>query len=325
MSSILITGGTGSLGSAIVRRILGEPGWTRVIVLSRDDHKQADLRASLPEAARDRLRLFVGDVRDLDRLRLAFDGVDSVIHTAALKRVEIAEYNPLEYTATNVTGTNNVLRAARDSGVARVLFVSTDKAVNAITTYGRTKALAESSVIAADQSYSRPVSHCAVVRYGNVIGSRGSVVPLWVSQRASGRVTVTDPAMTRFLITLDQAVTFVLSSLDRMRGGEIFVPKLPSCRMDALASAVAPWCTQEIIGVRGEEKLHEELLTEYETRRAQDVGDRFVVWPNGTDLRMVTNKVPTCFRYQSDGVAMTAGDLSALLVAAGVLSGTRAA
>ena len=323
-ASVLITGGAGSLGSAIVRRLVREPGWRRIVVLSRDDHKHADLMSSLPAESRDRLRCFVGDVRNLERLRLAFDGVEAVIHAAALKRVEVGEYDSAEYTATNVDGTLNVLRAARDCGVSRVLLVSTDKAVNPITTYGTTKALAERAVIAADGSYMAPRGHCAVVRYGNVIGSRGSVIQLWLVERASGRVSITDPAMTRFLITLDQAVDFVLTSLERMRGGEIFVPKLPACRMVDLADALyAPG--YYVIGVRGEEKVHEELLTEYEVRRTQDTGDRFVIWPNGTDMRMVDRKVPTCFRYRSDASALAVPEIRALLVQAGVLSETRAA
>lgn len=318
-ASLLITGGTGSLGSAIVRRVAAEPGWSRIAVLSRDDHKQADLRASIPPAQRERLRWFVGDVRDLERLRLAFDGVDYVIHAAALKRVEVAEYNPDEYTQTNVAGTQNVIRACRDCGVQKLLFVSTDKAVNAITAYGKTKALAEANVVAADSSYARP-SMCSVVRYGNVMGSRGSVIPRWIEMAARGeRLPITDPAMTRFWITMDEAVEFVLSSLGRMRGGEVFVPKLPAAIMLDVAAAVGPHCGVENVGIRGEEKIHEELMTAYEARRAQDLGDRFVVWPQGTDMRMVPKKLPDCFRYTSEAAQMTIADIREMLERAGLV------
>ncbi|OGK92667.1 MAG: UDP-N-acetylglucosamine 4,6-dehydratase (inverting), partial [Candidatus Rokubacteria bacterium RBG_16_73_20] len=251
-AAILVTGGTGSFGTRFVQTVLERHRPRRLVVFSRDELKQSEMQARLTHPA---LRFFIGDVRDRARLVRAMHDVDVVVHAAALKQIPACEYNPFEAIQTNVMGAKNVIDAAIDSGVKRVIALSTDKAVNPINLYGATKLCAEKLFVQANTyGFSRGTTF-ACVRYGNVIGSRGSVIPLFQAQRASGRVSVTDPKMTRFWITLQQGVDFVARCLGQMRGGEIFVPKLPSTRIMDLVEAVAPGCRVEFVGIRPGEKL----------------------------------------------------------------------
>ena len=275
-ASILVTGGTGSFGTRFVQTVLERHRPRRLVVFSRDELKQSEMQARLTHPA---LRFFIGDVRDRARLVRAMHDVDVVVHAAALKQIPACEYNPFEAIQTNVMGAKNVIDAAIDSGVKRVIALSTDKAVNPINLYGATKLCAEKLFVQANTyGFSRGTTF-ACVRYGNVIGSSGSVVPLFQAQRASGRVSVTDPKMTRFWITLQQGVDFVARCLGQMRGGEIFVPKLPSTRIMDLVEAVAPGCRVEFVGIRPGEKLHEVLISEDEARQALELEDMFVVEP----------------------------------------------
>jgi|SRR5688572_1300549 len=274
--SVLVTGGTGSFGNAFVDIVLAKSSPRRLVVLSRDELKQSEMQARLSHPA---LRFFLGDVRDRDRLARAMYDVDVVIHAAALKQIPACEYNPFEAIQTNVIGAKNVIEAAIDAGVKRVVALSTDKAVNPVNLYGATKLCAEKLFVQAN-SYGVPRGTTfACVRYGNVIGSRGSVIPVFKAQRESGKVTVTDPKMTRFWITLDQGVALVLRALEVMRGGEIFVPKLPSTRILDLAEAVAPGCQADFVGVRPGEKLHEVLISEDEARQAVQLDSMYVIEP----------------------------------------------
>lgn len=273
-NSILITGGSGSFGQAFTRRILGL-GVKRVAVYSRGEQLQEDMRRKFPD---DRLRFFIGDVRDRDRLEMAMHGIDTVVHAAAMKIVPTAEYNPFECVLTNIHGAENVCRAAIASGVSRVVGLSTDKAVGPLNLYGATKLAAEKIFVAANNMAAGRCSF-SVCRYGNVVGSRGSVVPFFRSiiKDNKGTFPITDPRMTRFWMTLDQAVDLVLSSLDMMHGREIFIPKLPSMRVVDLAAAMAPDYAMDIVGIRPGEKLHEVLMTEDEARLAMEAHDRFIV------------------------------------------------
>jgi UDP-N-acetylglucosamine 4,6-dehydratase len=280
MQSILITGGTGSFGRALVRRLVEHPDrWRRIVVFSRDELKQFEMQQEFPPSRHPQLRFFIGDVRDAERLRRAFDGVDAVVHAAALKQVPAAEYNPFEAVKTNILGAENVINAALDCGVTRVVALSTDKAANPINLYGATKLCSDKLFVAGNSYSGARETRFSVVRYGNVVGSRGSVVPFFLSRRETGVLPITDPRMTRFWITLDQGVTFVLSCLERMAGGEIFVPKLPSMRIMDLAAALAPDCRTEVIGIRPGEKIHETLISVDDARQTVDAGDRYVVQP----------------------------------------------
>lgn len=272
-SRILVTGGTGSFGHAFVKRVLVDNP-QKVVIFSRDEQKQEQMARQFEHPA---LRFLIGDVRDRDRLSLAMRGIDLVIHAAAMKIVPTCEREPEECTKTNVMGGLNVARAALDAGVKRVIALSTDKACNPINHYGATKLAAEKNFISYNQ-IAAGATRYAVVRYGNVIGSRGSVIPLFKQKVKEGRpLPITDPRMTRFWITLEQAVEFVLSSLGMMRGGEVFVPKIPSMLITDLAEAIAPGHPCEFIGIRAGEKLHETLLTEDEVRNTADKGDRYVI------------------------------------------------
>jgi UDP-N-acetylglucosamine 4,6-dehydratase/5-epimerase len=278
-ASVLITGGTGSLGKALIPQLLGPYGVRRLVVLSRDELKQFELQQMFP--GEDRMRYFIGDIRDRARLVRAFHGIDYVIHAAALKQVDTAEYNPFEYVATNVTGSQNVIEAAIDAGVRRVVALSTDKASSPINLYGATKLAGDRMFIAANHYAAGYDTRFAVVRYGNVSGSRGSIVPKWQSLAAQGEsLPITDNRMTRFWITLPQAVEFVLSSFDLMSGGELYVPRIPSIRIVDLAEAIAPGAATHEVGIRPGEKLHEEMIALDDARRTVAVADRFVVTPH---------------------------------------------
>ena len=278
--TVLITGGTGSFGKKLLQVALKEHRPKKLIVFSRDELKQHDMRRDFPDGPESPMRYFLGDVRDRDRLERAFRGVDVVIHAAALKQVPACEYNPFEAVQTNIVGAKNVIDAALDQGVKKVLAVSTDKAVNPVNLYGATKLCAEKMVVQANAYSGTQDTHFSVSRYGNVVGSRGSVIPVFLAQRASGRVTVTDPRMTRFWITLDRGVRFVLDCIRQMHGGEIFVPKLPSMNIMDLVKAVAPGCKAETIGIRPGEKVHEVLVSEDEARHTVELEDMFVIKPD---------------------------------------------
>ncbi|WP_053226927.1 UDP-N-acetylglucosamine 4,6-dehydratase (inverting) [Solirubrobacter soli] len=299
--TLLVTGGTGSFGTAFISAVLARYDVASIRVFSRDELKQYELDRRLRDP---RLRLLLGDVRDRDRLRVATRGVDVIVHAAALKQVPACEYNPFEAVQTNIIGAENVISAAIDNGVALTMALSTDKAVNPVNLYGATKLCAEKIVAQADVYAPGGTSRFASVRYGNVVGSRGSVVPVFTQQAATGVLTITDTRMTRFWITLEQAVEFVLSSMALVQGGETFVPKIPSMRIVDLAKALAPEAELREIGIRPGEKLHEVLLTEDEARVSFDLGDRYAItrsrqsWDDDVPARGET--LPDGFRYASD-------------------------
>src|SRR5688572_16149405 len=279
--SVLITGGTGSFGKQMLRKLLEETDTERVIVFSRDELKQFELEhQSWLQPHRDRVRFFLGDVRDPDRLRLAFEGVDVVIHAAALKQVPAAEYNPFEAIKTNVMGAQNVIDAARSNDVKRVVALSTDKAAAPINLYGATKLCSDKLFVAANNYSGGKGTTYSVVRYGNVLGSRGSVIPFFMDRRANGVLPITDERMTRFSITLREGVEFVLDCLDRMWGGELFVPKIPSYKILDVATAIAPEAKIEIVGIRPGEKLHEEMITTTDALNTVEFDDYYVILPS---------------------------------------------
>jgi UDP-N-acetylglucosamine 4,6-dehydratase len=310
-ASILVTGGTGSFGTAFVRKLLAISPPRRLVIFSRDEQKQENLARALQAdypASFNRLRFFIGDVRDASRLEMAMRDVDYVVHAAALKIVPVAEYNPFECVLTNVHGAENVVKAALRTSVKRVVALSTDKAANPINLYGATKLAADKIMVAANNLSGDDGAQFSVVRYGNVIGSRGSVVPFFQNLLRGGAksLPITDPRMTRFWITLDQGVGLVLSSFALMRGGEIFVPKIPSMRMVDLARTMAPELPHEIIGIRPGEKIHEVMVTEDDARMTVELSDRYVICPpSGTWKRnhleaLGAKPVADGFRYSSD-------------------------
>jgi UDP-N-acetylglucosamine 4,6-dehydratase len=276
--TILITGGTGSFGKAFVRKALKEYDFKKIIVYSRDEFKQYHMAKAFPS---DRLRFFIGDVRDASRVyRAMAGGVDYVIHAAAMKHVTASEYNPFEAVQTNVIGAQNIVNAAIDAGVQKVVALSTDKACNPVNLYGATKLCSDKLFIAANAYSGKMVTRFAVVRYGNVIGSRGSVVPLYKELSPSGELPVTDERMTRFWITLPQAVQFVADSFAIMNGGELFIPKIPSMKITDLAEAVVPGCRKKIIGIRPGEKLHEMMISRDDSRNLYELEDRYIKMPD---------------------------------------------
>ena len=314
MSSILITGGTGSFGQHCVRVLLERAQHERIVVFSRDELKQWRMRRAFGDD--ERLRFFIGDVRDAQRLRRAFAGVHQVIHAAALKQVPAAEYNPGEAVKTNVHGAECVIEAALDCGVRRIIALSTDKAVNPVNLYGATKLCAERLFIAGNAYAGANPTRFSAVRYGNVIGSRGSVVELFQEQARRGELEITDPRMTRFWLTLEQGVNFVLDRLDRMSGGEVYVPKIPSMGIGDLAEAIAPAAALRVVGIRLGEKLHETLVSEDEARLALEYPDRFTIYPGGIPQNTGMGKpLADGFSYRSDTnpVRLTIEQLRALL------------
>ena len=301
-ASILITGGTGSFGKAFVRYALDHLNPSRIAILSRDELKQMEMRAAFGND--ERLRWFLGDIRDRDRLKRAFRGVNCVVHAAALKQVDTAEYNPFEFVKTNVLGSQNVIDAAIDQGVRRVIALSTDKASSPINLYGATKLTADKLFVAAN-NYSPPdETRFAVVRYGNVMGSRGSVVPLFRKKMEAGEpLPLTDERMTRFWISIDQAVRFVIDSFDAMNGGELYVPRIPSMRLTDLVDAIAPGYPTFTTGIRPGEKLHEEMISPDDSRRTIRQPDRYVVTPTIAEWGFIAvdgESVPDGFSYRSD-------------------------
>jgi UDP-N-acetylglucosamine 4,6-dehydratase len=304
--SILVTGGTGSFGNAFVEHALRTLSPRRLIIFSRDEVKQLHMRAKYPDSADSPVRYFIGDVRDRDRLYRAFRDVDVVVHAAALKQVPTAEYNPLEVIHTNVLGAANIIDAAIDRGVKKVVALSSDKAVSPVNLYGASKLCADKLFVSAQVYAGAQDTRFSVVRYGNVLGSRGSVVPFFRAQSREGILRITDPRMTRFWITLDHAASFVVHCIQEMSGSEIFLPKIPSMRLVDLARAIAPECRHEITGIRPGEKLHEVLLTEDESRRTREHEDMYVVYPAISVDAPATSRlgagmpVPDGFVYRSD-------------------------
>ncbi len=274
---VLVTGGTGSFGKKFIKILLAEKQPKKVIVFSRDELKQHEMQVG--GYNQENLRYFIGDIRDRERLMRALHGVDIVVHAAALKQVPACEYNPVEAIKTNIMGTANVVEAALDAGVKKVLMVSTDKAVSPANLYGATKLAAEKLTIQSNAYAGGSATRFSCVRYGNVVGSRGSIVPLFLKQRAGGKITVTDDRMTRFWLSLDQGVRFVIDCIEQMEGGEVFVPKIPSTKVVDLAKAIAPDAEINIIGIRPGEKLHEMLISEDEARHTIELDKMFVVQP----------------------------------------------
>jgi len=305
---VLITGGTGSFGQRFAQTILKEHNPRKVIILSRDEHKQYSMQKSQAFSDAKELRYFIGDVRDVDRLRMAMRGVDYVFHAAALKHVPTAEYNPLECIHTNVHGAENVVKAALDCGVQKVIALSTDKAVNPINIYGASKLAADKIFVAANLLAGENATRFSVIRYGNVLGSRGSIVPLVrkLVEEKCPSLPLTDEHMTRFWITLQQGINFVLSSAAIMQGGEIFVPKIPSMKVADLIEALAPAVPKHIIGVRPGEKLHEVLISEEDTATVLEYMERYIICPPQDPRVQIYHekeggqKLSKNFRYASD-------------------------
>ena len=310
---ILITGGTGSFGKKFTRRILREYSPKRIIIYSRDEYKQYVMRAAFEsefgkDVAKEKLRFFIGDVRDRDRLYRAFDGANVVIHAAALKHVTVAEYNPIEAVRTNIDGASNIIDAAIDRGVERVVALSTDKAVNPINLYGATKLVSDKLFVSGNAYAGGKKTTFSVVRYGNVTGSRGSVVPFFAKLINNGvtELPITDMRMTRFWITLDEGVDLVFHALEHARGGEVFVSKIPSYRVADLARAMAPDAGLKEIGIREGEKLHEVMITREDSRLTYDYGKHYVIYPHFEWWNQETHFTPggspvtEGFRYASD-------------------------
>jgi UDP-N-acetylglucosamine 4,6-dehydratase/5-epimerase len=288
--SVLITGGTGSFGKRFVSTVLERYRTKKLIIYSRDELKQYEMSQVWPADADQKIRYFVGDVRDLPRLSMAMKGVDVVIHAAALKQVPTAEYNPFEVVKTNILGSQNVIEASLAANVARVIALSTDKAAAPINLYGATKLTADKLFIAANNYSGDHKTTFSVVRYGNVMGSRGSVIPLFLSRKDHGVLPITDERMTRFNITLQEGVDFVLKALERMWGGELFVPRLPSYRIMDVAKAIAPDCDTEIVGIRPGEKLHEEMITTMDAINTATFDDCYVVMPESQYINFDKHK-----------------------------------
>lgn len=281
--SILITGGTGSFGQAFVRSMLHlEPSVARLVVFSRDELKQFEMQQRFPETQYPALRYFIGDVRDESRLKRALEGVDTVIHAAALKQVPAAEYNPFECIKTNILGAQNVIEACLDARVQRVIALSTDKAAAPVNLYGATKLASDKLFVAANNIRGKRDVTFSVVRYGNVLGSRGSVIPFFLRKRETGVLPITHPDMTRFNISLDEGVGMVLWTLEHAHGGEVFVPRIPSYRITDVAEAIGPECDHEIVGIRPGEKLHEEMITESDSINTMDLDRYFAILPPGS-------------------------------------------
>jgi UDP-N-acetylglucosamine 4,6-dehydratase len=307
--TVFVTGGTGSFGRQFVRSVLQRFKLRKLIIFSRDELKQYEMQAALDaEFGHRELRFFIGDVRDVDRLEMAMRGVDYVIHAAALKQVPTAEYNPIECIRTNVYGAENIVTAALRCNVEKIIALSTDKAASPINLYGASKLCSDKIFIAANNLSGDIGTRFSVVRYGNVLGSRGSVVPLFLRLVREGakEIPITDPRMTRFWITLKQGIEFVLSSMDMMQGGEIFVPKIPSMEIGELADVLAPGLKHNVVGIRPGEKLHETMITTDDARRTVELDDRYVIQPDFSYWRAMdyeyknASPVSRDFHYSSD-------------------------
>jgi len=305
--SILVTGGTGSFGQSFVQTILRDhPEVRRLVIYSRDELKQFEMAQKFSDRDYPQLRYFIGDIRDADRLRRALEGIELVVHGAALKQVPAAEYNPFECIKTNVIGAQNLVEASLDTGVRRVIALSTDKAAAPVNLYGATKLCSDKLFIAANNITGSRDLRYAVVRYGNVMGSRGSVIPHFLAARASGVFPITDPTMTRFNITLQQGVDMVLWAVENALGGEIFVPKIPSYRILDVAEAIGPECERKVIGIRPGEKIHEEMITASDSLNTVDLGEYYAILPSGSEQSVETylakkggSRVTPGFAYNS--------------------------
>ena len=305
-SQILVTGGTGSFGKALIKELLtSHPNYTRIVIYSRDELKQWELQQQYPANKFPQLRFFLGDIRDRDRLRRALEGIDTVVHAAALKQVPAAEYNPIEFINTNVLGAENIVQACLDTDVKNVVALSTDKAAAPINLYGATKLCSDKLFIAANNIKGKRNLRFSVVRYGNVMGSRGSVIPFFLQKVNSQILPITEPNMTRFNITLSEGVDMVLWSLKNALGGEIFVPKIPSYRITDVAEAISPSATKIIVGTRPGEKIHEEMITTSDSISTIDIGQYYVILPDdllkARYLQQYSNAqaVPSGFSYNS--------------------------
>ncbi|MEO0328177.1 MAG: UDP-N-acetylglucosamine 4,6-dehydratase (inverting) [Pseudomonadota bacterium] len=299
VQSLLVTGGTGSFGKAFIHRVLDEyPNIERLVVFSRDELKQFEMEQEFTGDKQKRIRFFIGDIREQDRLKRALEGIEAVVHAAALKQVPAAEYNPFEFVKTNIMGTQNLIEACLDSDVRRVIALSTDKAAAPINLYGATKLAADKLVSAANNIRGKRDLRLGIVRYGNVMGSRGSVIPFFMNKRKSGVLPITDPDMTRFNITLNEGVDFVIDAFKKTLGGEIFVPKIPSYLLTDVATAIGPDCEQKIIGIRPGEKLHEEMITSSDSVHT-------VEFETGYAILSVSDTIPIeeyCARTGAKGV-----------------------
>jgi UDP-N-acetylglucosamine 4,6-dehydratase/5-epimerase len=321
--AILVTGGTGSFGKRFIQTLLSRfPEVRRIVVFSRDELKQFEMQQEFSGSASEKLRFFLGDVRDKDRLSRAFEGIDMVVHAAALKQVPAAEYNPSEFIKTNIMGAENVISAAFDAQITRVVALSTDKAAAPINLYGATKLCSDKLFIAANNIRGQRPIRFSVVRYGNVMGSRGSVIPFFLQIRHKGKMPITDPNMTRFNISLDEGVEMVLFALEHQWGGELYVPKIPSYKIMDVATAIAPSIEPELVGIRPGEKIHEEMITEADSFTTYDMGPYYAILPqvpnfnlNDFVLHFKANKVEQGFRYSSGNNSswLTAEDIRQLI------------
>jgi UDP-N-acetylglucosamine 4,6-dehydratase len=307
--SILITGGTGSLGKALTKTILERwPDIKRLVIYSRDEQKQYQMAQEFPDSTYSAIRYFIGDVRDLDRLKRAFTGIDYVIHAAAMKHVHIAEYNPDECIKTNIGGAENVIKASLSYNVSRVVALSTDKACAPINLYGATKLTSDKLFIAANNIKGVQDIKFSVVRYGNVMGSNGSVIPFFLKKRKEGVLPITDPSMTRFNISLNDGVEMVLHALENAWGGELYVPKIPSYRIMDVAKAIGPECEHRIIGIRPGEKIHEEMITSSDSYNTYDLGKYYVILPTVTDWNIDDYKKAFNAQKVENGFSYTSGE-----------------
>jgi len=305
--SILVTGGTGSFGKKFVETVLKRwPNVKRLVVFSRDELKQFEMSQEFPKSKYDGIRYFIGDIRDGERFKRACDGIEIIVHAAALKQVPTAEYNPMEFIKTNIIGAENVINAALDTGVKNVVALSTDKAASPINLYGATKLCSDKLFISANNIKGKRDIRFSVVRYGNVMGSRGSVIPFFIEHRKKGFLPITHPEMTRFNITLEQGVELVLLAIQQSIGGEIFVPKIPSYRILDVAEAIAPGIEKRIVGIRPGEKIHEEMITEHDSYSTIDAGDYYIIAPPIGDNEIIkyqekhnAKRVPFGFKYNS--------------------------
>jgi UDP-N-acetylglucosamine 4,6-dehydratase/5-epimerase len=306
--SILITGGTGSFGKAFVRTILARyPEVKRLVIFSRDELKQFEMSQDFSQKGFPALRYFIGDVRDGDRVRRALEGIDVVIHAAALKQVPAAEYNPFECIKTNIMGAQNLIEACLDAGVSNVVALSTDKAAAPINLYGATKLCSDKLFTAANNIRGNRDLRFSVVRYGNVMGSRGSVIPFFMERRKSGVLPITDPAMTRFNISLEDGVEMVMWALENARGGEIFVPKIPSYRITDVAKAIGPECEHPVVGIRPGEKIHEEMITESDSFNTVDLGRYYAILPSAGEHTTEEYAKLMCGQPVTPGFAYNSG------------------
>jgi UDP-N-acetylglucosamine 4,6-dehydratase (inverting) len=307
--SILITGGTGSLGNALTKTILERwPDIKRLVIYSRDEQKQFQMAQEFPESTYNAIRYFIGDVRDLDRLKRAFTGIDYVIHAAAMKHVHIAEYNPDECIKTNIGGAENVIKASLSSNVSRVIALSTDKACAPINLYGATKLTSDKLFIAANNIKGVQDIKFSVVRYGNVMGSNGSVIPFFLKKRKEGVLPITDPSMTRFNISLNDGVEMVIHALENAWGGELYVPKISSYRIMDVAKAIGPECEHRIIGIRPGEKIHEEMITSSDSYNSYDLGKYYVILPTVPNWNMEDFKKAFNAQKVENGFSYTSGE-----------------